>query len=98
MPCPDCASPETCPAQATKLYAWKFRIRGNEERPLPSNPDLAYRGCLAFAIAPTEEEARKRIIRRMNEDGEDSRWLEPGCANVIRLDIDESCCLGWAMI
>ena len=79
------------------LYAWKFRIRSNERRTLPSDPSLEFSGCFAIAIAQNADEAREKIRKAMNELGGDSRWLEPGCAEVIRVEITEPCCLGWAM-
>jgi hypothetical protein len=78
-----------------KLFAWKFRIR-DKFVPLPSNPCHEYKECLAIAVAHSVEEARSLLEHYARENGFDARWLEPGCAEVIAIDISDRAVLGWA--
>lgn len=81
-----------------KLYAWKFKIPFNKPQPWPEDPGISFEGCFAVAVAPTEDEARGALKRAMNADGDDSRWLDKGCAHVSRIEIDGTAAIGWALV
>ena len=78
------------------LYAWKFLVPYRDPRVVeeyPNGSTLEVEGCLAIAIAATEEEARALLIRVGAEAGDDTRWLK--VATVSRLDLDVPCRLCW---
>ena len=62
------------------LRLYKFIIGGSFVT-LPSNPSIAFKGCLAVALAESEEQAREIV----KADGEDCRWLEVAQVRVIEL-------------
>ena len=78
------------------MLIYKFRIRDEEARPLPSDPSLVYFGCFAAAVANDEDEARTLLMKAMDDRGVDARWLERGCADVIELPLDIGV-IGWAV-
>jgi hypothetical protein len=53
------------------MRAFKFVVPGDRYYPLPSDPDLAFKGCAAVVLAATEDEARRMLA----ESGDDTRWL-----------------------
>lgn len=64
-----------------KIY--KFIIPSHTFVPLPSNPSISVKGCLAVVLAETEEQARA-IVGKDSED--DVRWLEVARVIVFELD------------
>lgn len=77
-----------------KIY--KFRIRDEEDRSLPSDPSLVYSGCFAAAVADNEDAARALLTNALDTRGVDARWLERGCADVIELPLEPGV-IGWAV-
>lgn len=68
------------------MKAFKFVVPPRAFRPLKSEPDVCFAGCVAVAVATTEEEARAAIRTAAAPDGVDVRWLE--VADVIVLPVD----------
>lgn len=81
---------------AGPLYAFKFIVSTNEWVPDPTEPGLSHKGCLAIAIAPDEDTARRALTRYADEFGQDGRWLR--VATVKRLNIDGPAALCWVQL
>lgn len=74
------------------LYVWKFLVPGDAWVPVPGKPGYDAKGCLALAIAETQEEA-ERLIR---EEKGDLFWLP--AATVTRIDLTRPRFLGHAEV
>lgn len=78
------------------MKAWKFLVPSDQYYPLTSDPDIAFKGCVAVAIAESEIEARGVLTRAAAEEGGDARWLE--VARVTSYDLDTPKRLAVAMV
>lgn len=78
------------------FYAWKFVVPSGTWAVDPEDPSLSHQGCLAVAVAPDEEAARKQLALYAREFGFDSRWLR--AAKVSRLDLTGPATLCWAQV
>ena len=77
-----------------ELYAWKFIIPPEKWTKLQdSNNEVS--GCLAIAVAETEDEARQSLERFAAENGHDPRWLR--VARVNRLALTAGAPLAWVL-
>lgn len=74
------------------MKVWKFMI-GNEYRALKSDPDTAFKNCLALAIAATKDDALAYLQRFAAENAIDARWLEVADVKCLPL---EAGVLGWS--
>jgi hypothetical protein len=79
------------------VKVFKF-IVGSEYTPLRSNPDLAYKKCLAIAIAETEAEARAEIMRRAEEEGDDAQWMEIARVKTVPIPVSHPIVLAFVML
>lgn len=83
------------------MKAYKFWIPPRNETKLapedqPENGSLSVDGLLAIAVAGSQDEAMKLLIRRAKEDGYDARWLK--VAKVAELSIEQPTRLCWVEI
>jgi hypothetical protein len=69
------------------LYAWKFIVPSHTPVPLPDDPSTLFKGCLGVAIASDENAGREIVRNAARSMAWDARWLVPGCATVVRLDV-----------
>lgn len=74
------------------MSLWKFVI----DRETEMAPGVYVNGCLALAIAESEDAARGHLRRYAAGNGIDSRWLE--VARVIQLPIADGTVGGWAIV
>lgn len=78
------------------MKAYKFIIPGDRFYEDVDNPDLAWKGCLAVALAENEEQARSLLRKFAAERGYDVRWLKSAQVHVI--DIFGPAALAIAML
>jgi hypothetical protein len=76
------------------LAVYKFLVPGDRFYPSKTDPDLAFRGCVAVTVAESPEAARERLIAYAAENGMDSRWLE--VARVIVIPLVPGAVCAWA--
>jgi hypothetical protein len=74
------------------MRIWKFVVPGDRFYALPSDPDFAYKGCIAVAVAESEDAARAIIAA----DGDDARWLE--VARVSSYPVNVARIIAFAML
>lgn len=78
------------------LKAFKFVIPGDRFIDMPGDSPLAYKGCLAVAIAEDEKSARELIEKYGRENNKDTRWLV--IAKCVPFTLDAPAVIGWAMV
>lgn len=84
-----------------KFYAWKFLIPPGELSSLPDEPDVAFGGIVAVAVAADAETARAVLRENARLTGKDARWLDCPCKTVkqpIRMPLDGPGTLVWAEV
>lgn len=78
------------------LRAYKFLVPS--DRFVKVSEEHAYKGCVAVAVATSEERAREAVKLFAAERGRDVRWLEVAQVHVIEIRPDVPTPLAFAMI
>lgn len=78
------------------MKVYRFIVPTDRFYPLPSNPSISVRGCIAVVAAESEERARDALRNYAVEEGLDARWLE--VAKVTTRPIEDGRVLLWAEV
>lgn len=85
---------------AEKLYGWKFII---PHAGVQLDEERTFFGCLAIAVAPSEEQARANLKRFAAENGVDLTWIDlcdnkPERGKLVKVELLPTTVLGVAMV